>query len=40
LQKVTWFLFVVPHFGHMTVVSDENGFVAIVAPQLLQVLRR
>src|SRR6185436_19847949 len=39
LQKVTWFLFWVPHFEHMTVGSEENGFTAIDAPQLLQVDR-
>ena len=32
--------FVVPHFGHITVGSDWKGFVAMVAPQDLQVLRR
>src|SRR5262245_12815772 len=40
LQKVTWFLFDVPHLGHITVGSEENGLVATVAPQLLHVERR
>src|ERR1044071_6083950 len=40
LQNVTWFLFMVPHFGHMTVGSAWNGFVVMVAPQDLHVLRR
>src|SRR6185295_6201952 len=39
LQNVTWFLFCVPHFEHITVGSEENGFTAIDAPQLLQVDR-